>query len=234
MHTWTVADVMTTDVVAVSADTPYRQIVDILAERRVSAVPVIDGDRRVVGVVSEADLLHKIEFADSEHERRIFASRRHRTAEAKARGVVARELMSRPAITISPDSPLALAAKRMDDRRVKRLPVVDDRDQLAGIVTRGDLLRVYLRPDRELAREVGYEVLQRTLLVEPGRVDVDVAGGVVTLAGVVDRYSTARLAIKLAGAVPGVVGVMDKLTFDFDDSRLAEAGRYGPGPFGAP
>ena len=234
MRIWRVGDVMTSDVVTVGEDTRYREIVDLLAARRVSAAPVVDEERRVVGVVSEADLLHKIECAGEEHERRVFTSRRRRRAEGKAQGVLARELMSAPAITVVPGTSLTVAAKLMDDERVKRLPVVDELGRLVGIVTRSDLLRVYLRPDAEIERDVVDDVLGRVLLVERGTVNVKVYDGAVTLVGRTDRYSTARLAVKLTQAVPGVVEVVDQLGFEFDDRKLAAAGLYTPGPLGMP
>ncbi|HEY8474459.1 MAG TPA: CBS domain-containing protein [Natronosporangium sp.] len=233
MRTWRVQDVMTADVVTVNEDTPYREIVDVLQEHRISAAPVVDQDRRVVGVVSEADLLCKIEYLGQPQERRIFASRRRRKAEAKAHGERAKNLMSAPAITVVPGTSLTAAAKLMDEARVKRLPVVDPLGKLVGIVARSDLLRVYLRPDREIERDVIDHVLTRTLWVEPGRVTVEVNDGVVVLTGRTDRYSTARLAVELSRAVPGVVEVVDRLGFDFDDRRLSESGRY-VSPLGVP
>lgn len=234
MRIWRVGDVMTRDVVTVGEDTLYREIVDLLAERRVSAVPVVDEEQRVVGVVSEADLLHKIEFVGEEHERRVFVSRRRRRAEAKAHGVLARELMSAPAITVVPGTSLPAAAKLMDEERVKRLPVVNELGRLVGIVTRSDLLRVYLRSDAEIEHDVVDEVLGRVLMVERRNVTVKVHNGVVTLIGRTDRHSTAQLAVKLTQAVPGVVEVSDRLGFEFDDRKLARASHYGPGPFGMP
>lgn len=241
MRTWHVDDVMTRDVVTVGEDIPYREIVDLLTERQISAVPVVDQDRRVVGVVSEADLLHKIEFVGEEHERRIITSRRRRRAEAKAHGLLARELMSTPAITVVPGTSLTVAAKLMDDERVKRLPVVEragevggELGRLVGIATRSDLLRVYQRPGAEIEHDVVDEVLGRVLLVEPRAVTVKVHDGVVTLVGRIDRYSTARLAVKLTQAVPGVVEVVDRLGYEFDDRKLAGTSHYGPNPFGMP
>jgi CBS domain-containing protein len=227
MRTWRVNDVMTSDVVTVTVDTPYRDIVDTLTERRVSAVPVVDGDRHVVGVVSEADLLHKIEFVGEGPERRIFAGRRRREARAKAHGTLARDLMSAPAITIVPRATLTTAAKLMDDEQVKRLPVTDELGRLVGIVSRGDLLRVYLRPDAAVEHDVVEEVLRRALWVEAGAVKVRVHDGVVTLSGRTDRRSTAQLAVKLTQAVPGVVDVVDRLGFEFDDRQPVETGSYG-------
>jgi CBS domain-containing protein len=232
MRTWHVDDVMTTDVVTVREDTPYREIVDTLTGRRVSAVPVVDEFRYVVGVVSEADLLHKIELAGAAPERRIFAGRRRREAKAKAEGLLARDLMSAPAVTVLPRTTLTGAAKVMDEERVKRLPVTDDLGRLCGIVSRADLLRVYLRPDADIERDVVEEVLGHSLWVEPGMVDVIVADGVVTLTGRTERFSTAQLAVKLTGNVPGVVEVVDRLGYDFDDRKLAEAHYHGP--YGAP
>lgn len=234
MRTWRVDDVMTTDVVTVSADTPYREIVDTLAGRRVSAAPVADEHHRVVGVVSEADLLHKIEYVGETHERRVFAGKRRREAQAKAQGAVARDLMSAPAVTIAPDASLTAAAKLMDDERVKRLPVTDQQGRLRGIVSRGDLLRVFLRPDAEIARDVQDEVLRRTLWVEPRTVEVQVRDGVVTLTGRTDRRSTAELAVALTRTVPGVVDVTDRLDFEFDDRKLARVGETDAYPLGTP
>jgi CBS domain-containing protein len=142
--------------------------------------------------------------------------------------------MSAPAVTVQPGTSLTGAAKVMDDERVKRLPVVDERDRLLGIVSRADLLRVFARPDPEIAGDVVDEVLGRTLWVDPGRVQVTVRDGVVTLDGQADRRSTADLAVKLTQGVPGVVEVVDRLGFDFDDRELVEARRFGPGPFGMP
>jgi CBS domain-containing protein len=183
-------------------------------------VPVVDSLQRVLGVVSESDLLHKIEFSDGSGERRVFEGRRKRAARTKAAGDVARDLMSAPAVTAMPDTPIAVAARRMEEEQVTRLPVVDDLGRLAGIVTRGDLLRVFLRTDAEIRRDVVDEVLRKVLAVEPGTVRVEVHNGVVTIEGRVDRRSAAALAIRVSHAVPGVVDVVDKLDYHFDDTTV--------------
>lgn len=220
MRTWQVRDVMSTDVVTARTDTPYRKIVDVLTERNISAVPVVDDFGRVLGVVSEADLLHKIEFVGQPHERRIFARSRHRSARAKADAGIAAELMTTPAITTHPETSLTAAAKTMNREQVKRLPVVDELGRLIGIVTRGDLLKVHLRPDADIRRDVEREVLRRVLSVEEGMINVIVEDGIVRLVGQLDRRSSAEIAGRLAAQVSGVVEVINDLGYDFDDSRL--------------
>jgi CBS-domain-containing membrane protein len=160
MKLWRVDDVMTKDVVAVQEDTPYRDVVDLLISRRVSAVPVVDRSDRVVGVVSEADLLHKVEGRRP----RIIESRRSRRDHAKAAGRVARDVMSAPPVTVLPSLSVPAAARRMRRENVKRLPVENELGRLVGIVTRSDLLKIHLRSDAEIRRDVE-EVL-------PGVVDV--------------------------------------------------------------
>ncbi|SCF22089.1 BON domain-containing protein [Micromonospora viridifaciens] len=222
MRTWQVSDVMTRDVATVGAETPYRQIVDVLIGRGVSAVPVVDDFRRVLGVVSEADLLHKMERAGHPDGRRVFEGRRRRTAREKAGALVARDLMTAPAVTTCPWAALPAAARLMDREAVKRLPVLDDLGRLVGIVTRGDLLRVHLRSDAEIREDVVEEVLRRVLAVRDGLVTVQVRDGEVTLDGRLDRRSGVDLAGRLAAQVSGVVQVHNVVAYDVDDTTLME------------
>ena len=222
MRTWQVGDVMTRDVATVGEDTPYRQIVDVLIRRGISAVPVVDSFRRVLGVVSEADLLHKIERAGHPDERRVFEGRRRRTAREKADALVAKDLMTAPAVTTQAEAPLPAAARLMDREAVKRLPVLDDLGRLVGIVTRSDLLRVHLRTDAEIREDVVQEVLRRVLAVRDGLVTVQVRGGEVTLDGRLDRRTAVELAGRLAAQVSGVVQVHNAIGYDVDDTTLME------------
>ncbi|WDZ83035.1 CBS domain-containing protein [Micromonospora cathayae] len=217
MRTWQVGDVMTVDVVTVGEQTPYRDIVDLLLRRRVSAVPVVDGFRRVLGVVSEADLLHKVEHSGHPDERRVFTRPRRRAALAKADAMLAGELMTAPAVTTYPQASLPAAARLMDREQVKRLPVLDDLGRLVGIVTRSDLLRVHLRSDTEIREDVVGEVLRRVLAVRDGLVTVQVRQGAVTLDGRLDRRTSAELAARLAGQVSGVTRVVSTIGYDVDD-----------------
>ncbi|MFG2058159.1 CBS domain-containing protein [Micromonospora sp. NPDC048930] len=221
MRTWQVQDVMTTDVASVREGTAYREIVDVLTGRHVTAVPVVDGARQVLGVVSEADLLYKVELLGQPQERRILPNRHRREARAKAGATLAADLMTAPPVTVRPDASLVAAARIMDERHVKRLPVVDDLGRLVGIVTRGDLLKVHLRPDADIRRDVVDEVLRHTLGVPDRVVDVTVAGGVVTLTGQLDRWSTVHLALRLTRQVSGVVEVVDALGYAIDDAPMS-------------
>ncbi|MEW2329016.1 CBS domain-containing protein [Micromonospora chersina] len=232
MRTWQVQDVMTTDVATVREGTAYREIVDVLTGRHVTAAPVVDGAGRVLGVVSEADLMYKVELQGQPQPRRILPDRHRREARAKAAATLAADLMTAPPVTVAPDASLVEAARTMDVRGVKRLPVVDDLGRLVGIVTRGDLLKVHLRPDADIQRDVCDEVLRRTLGVPDGVVDVTVHGGVVTLTGQLDRWSTVRLALRLARQVSGVVEVVDALGYAIDDAPMAALRAGGATPAG--
>lgn len=222
MRTWQVGDVMTSDVATVREETPYRQIVDVLIRRGISAVPVVDSFDRVLGVVSEADLLHKVERSGHPDERRVFEGRRRRTAREKAGALVAGDLMTAPAITTIAQASLPAAARLMDREVVKRLPVLDDLGRLVGIVTRSDLLRVHLRSDAEIREDVVQEVLHRVLEVRDGLVTVQVRDGEVTLDGRLDRRSAVELAGRLAAGVAGVVQVHNVVGYDVDDTTLME------------
>ena len=225
MGSQTVRDVMTAQVVAVRRDAGFKQMVDVLTEFKVSALPVIDRELHVLGVVSEADLLHKVEFAGQDAHVKLLEGTRRRSAKAKATGETAEDLMTSPAVTIGPDATIGEAARLMDAKRVKRLPVIEN-GHLVGIVSRRDLLRPYLRPDSAIGEDIATDVLERTLWVERGTIEVRVDRGRVTLRGRADRRSTARIAARLAGAVDGVVDVVNELTWDFDDIT-AERHRAG-------
>ncbi|MFF5159558.1 CBS domain-containing protein [Streptomyces sp. NPDC000348] len=206
----TVGDVMTRAVVTVGRDTPFKDVVRLIEERKVSALPVLEGGGRVVGVVSEADLLPKEEFRDSDPDR--FTQLRRLTDLARAGALTAGELMSAPAVTVHADATVAQAARVMAQLRLKRLPVVDDEGLLEGVVSRVDLLKVFLRTDEELAGEVRREVVDRLFPGPAGPVGVEVADGVVTLTGRVRDASLVPVAARAVRAVEGVVDVAFRLT----------------------
>ena len=169
MSRWKIKDVMTSDVIAVRADMPFKEIVDILADRGISAVPVVDDEDRVIGVVSEADLLHKTEFAGESVANRLLESRRHRTAREKAAGDVAGELMTAPAVTVTADVSVIEAARIMEEKEIKRLPVVDRQGRVVGIVSRRDLLKAFLQPDPDIKAEILEQVFRRAMWIDERR-----------------------------------------------------------------
>jgi CBS domain-containing protein len=212
-----VRDVMTTEVVAVEAWTPFKEIVARLAEHRISAVPVLGADRRVLGVVTEADLLLKQEHPDPEVDVPLAWSRRRRLERKKASAVVAGKLMTTPPVTVPPTATVTEAARRMHTARVKRLPVVDETGQLLGIVSRADLLKVFTRPDDAIRRELMEDVIVGDFMMNPSRFFIHVDDGVVVLQGRVERRSLIPYLVRTVHGVEGVVRVEDRLTFDVDD-----------------
>jgi CBS-domain-containing membrane protein len=201
---YVVDDVMTRTVVALRDAAEFKDIARPLRQRRISALPVLDADGRVVGVVSEADLLPKEALRDRDP---ADTRTRHATERAKARAVTAGELMTSPAVTVTADATLARAARLMARHRVKRLPVVDAAGMLKGIVSRSDLLDVFLRGDEEIAADVRREIATHLLAVPVRPVDVEVRDGVVTLTGHVRDTTLVPLLVRLVRAVEGVVDV---------------------------
>ncbi|WP_328500541.1 CBS domain-containing protein [Streptomyces sp. NBC_00457] len=200
-----VSDVMTHTVVAVGRDAPFKEIVELMGQWKVSALPVLEGEGRVIGVVSEADLLHKEEFRDSDPDR--FTQRDRLADLAKAGGLTAADLMNAPAITVHANATLAQAARIMAQRKVKRLPVVNAEGLLEGVVSRADLLKVFLRGDDDIAEEVRREIVTHLFPAPVEPIRVEVTEGVVTLTGRIRDTSLVPVAARLVRAVEGVVDV---------------------------
>ncbi|MEU6577558.1 CBS domain-containing protein [Streptomyces sp. NPDC046805] len=201
---------MSCAVVAVGRGAPFKDIVARMERWQVSALPVLEGDGRVVGLVSEADLLPKEEFRDSDPER---FTRQHRLSDlAKAGALTAEELMSTPAVTVHSDATLAEAARIMALRHVKRLPVVNSEGLLEGVVSRGDLLKVFLRPDNDLADEIRRDIVDVLFPAPVEPVHIMVADGVATLTGRVRDAARIPLAVRMVRGVEGVVDVDCRIT----------------------
>ncbi|MGW0778736.1 CBS domain-containing protein [Streptomyces sp. NPDC054802] len=193
-----VADLMTPQAVAVQPGTTFKEIARLLDEYGITAVPVVDDARHPIGVVSEADLL-----------------RRHTSGDE---GETAGELMTSPAVVAGPEWSAVRAARVMEERRVKRLPVVDGGGVLIGVVSRSDLLQLFLRRDRSIQEEIVEDVLAGTLGVSPAAVTVEVADGRVTLSGMLPRRSLVPVVVRLCESVDGTVTVVDRLSFEHDDT----------------
>lgn len=223
MKTRTVGEVMTSEVVEARRDTPVKDVARLLNGHRISGLPVVDHDDKVLGVISETDLiLRQATRAGHGRDRRFRMPKLRRTdrvAAAKATALTAEELMSTPAITVHPEQRVADAARVMERHHIERLPVVDEEDRLIGIATRRDLLRVFLRTDDDIRQEVVDEVLTSAMCLPPHTVIVSVQDGVVTLEGRLERRSDIPLTIRLTWRVDGVVGVMNSLTYRIDDTH---------------
>ena len=208
-----VADVMTTDVVAIRADASFKEIAAMLRGLRVSTFPVLDGDDQVIGVVSETDLLPKEALgAGYEGHRGRRSARRHRAELAKAPGVTAADLMSRPPVTVGPYDLVSHAAHVMYDHRVTCLPVVGAGGRLVGIISRSDVLSVFGRPDEEIRRVITEKIIIREFHADPALITVTVTDGVVTLDSAPE---TAPIGHKIAGEVrhmEGVVAVRERVS----------------------
>jgi len=217
----TVSDVMTTHVHVASPLTPFKLLVRLIEENRVGAIPIVNQQGIPIGIVSESDLLIKQIRPSRESLRELLHVDKRRTAKAKADGTVASDIMTSPVITVESDTGLGDAARLMQEKNLRRLVVVDEGDRIAGIVSRSDVLKVFLRTDDEIREEIRSELIPSLLMSTPDAVNVDVQWNVVTLSGEVDRRSEADIVTRLAGELDGVVGVVDQLTYRWDDAAAA-------------
>lgn len=215
-----VREVMTSGVMAVRADADFKAMVTVMRSQRISAFPVIDTEGRVIGVVSEADLLLK-EAASVPGEGAVWLPRL--LDRSKAAGICAAEVMTKPAITIREDASVGVAARLMRSRKLKRLPVVDGDGQLRGIVTRTDLLAVFERPDDEIRAEIADDVISAEFELDPELVVVIVRFGVVTVTGSVPSGAVAFRILDAIKHLEGVVGVRNRLSYPENKNLLTPA-----------
>ena len=220
MHA-TVGEVMTRRIVAATEGAEFKQIAAMMRGNRVSALPVVDSQNRVVGVVSEADLLLKQAAAAPQRAswRWLLPS-----TERKAEAVLAQDLMTRPAVTIGRDATVSEAAAVMSARRVKRLPVVDDTGHLVGVISRVDVLSVFGREDSEIHGEIIHGVIAGNLVLSPEGFEVGVKSGIVTITGRVKSKALADQLIEAIRQVDGVVTVRDRLSYPREDP--GEKGKF--------
>ena len=212
----TVKDVMTAEVVAVRRDTTFKELAAALRQHRVSAFPVVDDHQKVIGVVSEADMLAKEAMAEPG----VVAELLHHSDVRKAEGVTVGSLMTHQVVTVSPEDSIEQAARMMHFLKVRQLPVVNAGGELVGIVSRSDLLSVYDRPDEDIRKDIVDTMLLHEFLVDPRQFRVTVEGGVVTLEGTPETTALGRALVRKARHVPGVVAVRDRLAYS-DDYPIA-------------
>jgi CBS domain-containing protein len=222
-----VADAMSGDVITVTPETPLKDAAALLARHSISGLPVVE-DGAVVGVLSEADIVARSTGRQDDGGilGMLLGGGR---SEENADATHVRDVMSSPATTIAPGRQVAEAARMMVEHSVNRLPVVDN-SRLVGIVTRADLVRAFVRPDEELAREIREDVAERALWIDSKGLDVAVERGVVKLAGEVDHRADAELLERFTAAVPGVVSVHSELRWKFDEPKLPASDPRVPRP----
>jgi CBS-domain-containing membrane protein len=222
----TVGEVMTTRIISVTPDSGFDDVVRALEEHHVRAVPVIDPAGHLLGVVSEADLMGTVEQGDPEAKVGTEHRGLHLHARRLGHPTTARELMSTPVFGVTPDASIAEAARALQSRKLGWLAVVEPgqpgSERLAGVLTRSDLLAVFVRDDAELRSEIVDTLLARLLLVAPGRVDVRVSDGVVTMTGQVPTRAEVCLLVDFVQRLEGVVAVVDRLTYEVDE-RVSDA-----------
>jgi CBS domain-containing protein len=212
---------MTSRVHVASPLARFKYLVRMIEENRVSAIPIVDQQGIPIGIVSESDLLLKERRSELQSSEDLLHLQKRRQERAKASGTVASDVMTSPAITVASDTSLSQAARLMQERNIRRLVVVDERGRIAGIVSRSDLLQVFLRSDEELRDEIAGTLIPALLMSSPECVGVDVSWNMVTLSGDVDRKSDAEILTRLTRELDGVVGVVDQLSYKWDDSAGA-------------
>ncbi|HYB17160.1 MAG TPA: CBS domain-containing protein [Streptosporangiaceae bacterium] len=218
----TVKDVMSGEVVAVRRGASFKEMAASLRRYRISAFPVIDDDGKVIGVVSEADLLAKEALADGQagNPGAVTGLLHHKQHE-KAEALTAGDMMTHPAVTVRPDDTVEHAARMMYTLQVKRLPVVDAGGHLIGIVSRSDLLAVFDRPDSEILAEITDDVILHELLIDPAMFIVTVRDGVVTIQGNPESANLGHELVNKIRQVRGVVAVRDELVYPPADRSIA-------------
>ena len=204
----TVKDVMTTAVMVVRRGATFKEMAVALRRHRVSALPVVDADGKVIGVVSEADMLAKEALIDPG----VIDGLVHHKEVHKAGGLTAGDLMTHPAVTVRPEDSVEHAARLMYTLRIKRLPVVDAGGGLVGLISRTDLLAVYDRPDSEIRDEVE-GLIRHEFLEDRRQFVVTVKDGVVTVAGSPETAALGHHIVGKVRRVQGVVAVHDQLSY---------------------
>lgn len=230
-----VGDVMTSGPVTTRPRATFKELVDLMMQRDIGALPVIDDDGILQGIVTESDLLTKPTFRTERPTLRakVHALLSRDSSAPPASELAATDVMSHPVSTISPMAPVAAAARQMIDQHIGRLAVVDEGDRLVGIISRRDLLRPYDRPDDEIAVDVRETLDDLSVLEHGHQVQVSVREGCVTLTGTVDFPSNVAMLDGTVMRIRGVVGVDNRVTAKLPDPRPHPTALPEP-PYGLP
>jgi CBS domain-containing protein len=213
-----VGDVMSDEIMTITADAPLKDAAMIMVKSGVSGLPVIDDERKVIGIITEADFVTaEANRSWGRQRKRLLANFLGDPAPQNAKTVT--DVMTLNPHTIDSASSVTEAARKMTDLRVKRLPVVLPDGTLCGIISRADVMGVFTRPDEALADEIASGVALDILGLSPGDISVAVADGVAQITGHVPSRSEARILEELASRVEGVVAVESSLTWTHDDTK---------------
>lgn len=209
-----IVDVMTPEVDIARSDWSLKQAARAMIDAGVSGLPVIDDDGIVVGIITEADFI-ETEAGRALGRRRLFDTV---FGEKKTRAPSTVDaVMTKSPLVVDRNTTVSEAARIMTEKNVKRLPVVDPDGRLEGIVSRGDILVAFARPDAVIATDVERGVIRRILMLHSSDVSVRVTDGVVALSGEVPTRTDARLLEELVGHIEGVIRCDSNLSWSFDD-----------------
>jgi CBS domain-containing protein len=217
----TVRQVMTKGLITAGEKTPFKELIQLMHRHSISALPIVDAKQQLVGLVSETDLLVKEQHAGGE------LQEPHWLIEAdRVNALEAKDVMTCPALTINGDASIAKAARIMREFGVRHLMVVSKRRPV-GIVSRADLLKVFLRPDSEIKQHVLYGVADEMLSIDPAQIEVEVRDGVVTLSGELSDKASRDLLVSISKRMPGVVGVHSRIHLR-PGTKPTATGHMGP------
>jgi CBS-domain-containing membrane protein len=208
---------MTADVITVGRDASLKEAARRMIEAEVSGLAVTD-DEGLAGVITEADFVKSESDRRPKKRARVLSWFSHDVEVPHFERLVG-DVMTSNVVTISPETDHAEAARLMQTKRIKRLPVVYD-GELIGIVSRSDILRAFARPDESIIGELQDHVMRKVLWIDPKRVTVHVVEGNVVLEGQLETKSDAVLLEDLAGRLDGVVSVKSRLTWEVDNTKL--------------
>jgi len=212
-----VSDVMTSEVKTISGDEPLKEAARVMVNAGISGLPVVDDDRKVIGIITEADFVSaEADRSWGRQRRSLLANFLGEAEHPKAKTV--EDSMTKNPHTIDASSTVTEAARKMTELKVKRLPVVTPDGTLCGIISRADVMRTFTRPDEELRAEIISDVIVGVLHIDPGKLSVEVVDGVVELGGIVESRSDGRLLQELAVRIEGVISVNSDVSWTNDDS----------------
>lgn len=222
------AELMTTDVITIGPGATLKEAARRMIEARISGLPVTDETGKLVGMITEADFV-KEEAGRRSAKRARLLRWFHKDAPLDVERLVG-DVMTNEVLTLGVDDDHADAARLMRDKNIKRIPVVDSAGDLAGLVSRSDILRAFARSDTEILEEISDQVIRHILWIDPKRVNVKSIDGNVTLSGRLETKSEAHVLVEFVNRVDGVVSVKDQMSWEVDNTKLQMVSPSAPGP----